>query len=109
MILGNNQSEVSNFLLIGIVLVPFLIYLSIRYKSTFSKLEKSIIYISSGILIFIAIRMFIPIGDQLFSLLGMSKIPHERLFIGLGLINFLLLLVAVSRRSKKLPKNGGNH
>ena len=104
MILGNNQSEVSNFLLIGLVLVPFLIYLSIRYKSTFSKLEKSIIYISSGIFIFIAIRMLIPIGDQLFSLLGVSKIPHERLFIGLGLINFLLLLVAVSRRSKKLPK-----
>lgn len=103
-ILGSNQSEVSNFLLIGLVLAPFLVYLSVRDKLAFSALEKSIIYISSSIFLFIAMRMFVPIGDQLFSLIGMSKIPHERLFIGLGLINFLLLLIAVSRQTKKLPK-----
>lgn len=103
-ILGNNQSEVSNFLLIGLVLAPFLIYLSLKHKSALSTLEKSIIYISSGAFIFIAVRMFIPVGDQLFGLLGMSKIPHERLFIGLGLINFLLLMTAVLRSAEKLPE-----
>ena len=103
MAFGNNQSEVSNFLLVGFVISPLLVYLSIRHKNTFSKLEKSLLYVSVGLAIIIAVRMFVPFGSELFSLVGLSKVPHSRLFIGLGLINLVLLVVALARSTKKLP------
>ncbi len=96
-IFNANQSESSNFILIGFVILPFLLYATFKKRSSMGRLEKSILVACSIITIIIAIRMFIPLGSELFSLIGLSKVPHVRLFEGLGIINIALLAVAVGR------------
>lgn len=102
--LGNNQSEASNFMLVGLVALPFLIFETLRKKSRL--LSRSERYVVTGIVIVVVLlvcRMTIPIANPLFSLLGLSKVPHVRLLIGFGIINIVILMVLLLRRGQKLP------
>jgi hypothetical protein len=44
--------------------------------------------------------MFLPFGDPLYRLLGILSTPHNRLFLALGIVNLMLLVVAVCLPAK---------
>lgn len=97
MALGTNQSEASNFLLIGLVLAPILVGLHLWRPSSLSRVEAALLYTCLGLTGLVALRMFVPFGSEAFALLGLGKVPHVRLLIALGLINCLLLMIVVGR------------
>lgn len=97
-----NQSEASNFLLVGYVLLPFLVFIHMRNRRVFTRLEKMLLLVIGFISVILAVRMFVPIGSELFNLIGLSKVPHIRLLIGLGVINLIIIAIAVGRDSIKL-------
>lgn len=101
-IFGNNQSEVSNFMLFGYATLPFLFHIWYRERGAFSKLEKYLIIGLSVLTTLIFWRMFIPFGDVFFELIGLGSVPHVRLFIALGVVNMILLTIAVGRKGEKL-------
>jgi len=102
-VFNNNQSEVSNFLLIGFITTPVLLLLWKQSKrQILNRWEFVLLAASSIAVLFIFWRMFIPFGDSLFSLVGLSKVPHPRLFIALGMINLVFLMVAIGRKGKPL-------
>lgn len=102
-VLGDNQSEASNFMLFGIVALPFLLLEYRRKKQgLLSKRELYLLYAMCVLLIGILWRMTIPVGDALFNLIGLSKVPHVRLILGLGIVNLVLLMILVGRRSSRL-------
>jgi hypothetical protein len=99
----NNQSEVSNFIL----LLPFLILpgLVITYKE-FRKKKLDWVFVALQVLgILFVIRMFTPIGDIFFSLLLLNKVPNERLVIGLGLVSLLHTFYFVEKVKPVALKN----
>lgn len=93
-----NQSEASSFMFVGIVILPFLIYQYISRRSSFSRIEQGLLVGATAVSALFAVRMFLPFGGELFSLLGLSKVPHMRLLIGLGITNLIILLVALGRK-----------
>jgi hypothetical protein len=102
-IYGNNPSESSNSLLFGICLVPYLVYaLFIRKERPAAdngRLFKLCQYLFIGIGVVLALllaRLFIPFGDPVYKALGLSAIPHTRLFLAMGIINVCLLAIAVN-------------
>ena len=107
-VFNSNQSETSNFLLVGLAALPFVWILWFagrkRSKAAFklSKTEITIVAAASVVILIIFMRMFIPFGDFIFSLLGLSKVPHVRLLIAIGIINLVLLAVLVGRTGKKI-------
>ncbi len=102
-IFNNNQSEISNFMLFGFASLPIFALLWIRDKDkAFTKLERSLLICLIVVAVIIFCRMFIPIGDPIYNLLGLSKVPHVRLFIALGLINLIFIIIAMGRKHKTL-------
>lgn len=101
----NNQSEVSNFIL----LLPFLLLpgLVVSYKE-FRKKKLDWIFIALQALgILFVIRMFTPLGDTFFSLILLNKVPNERLVISLGLVSLLHTFYLVQKIKPTTFKNYG--
>lgn len=100
----NNQSEVSRFLLFGIVLIPFIGYGLYRTKKSWQTKEyRLLLYLFIGAvaaLVLLSARAFIPYGDRGYKLLHLDGILPTRLLIGVGIINLVLLIIAMKLPTK---------
>ncbi len=97
-----NQSEASSFILIFPFLVPFFMYLWYTTK----KIDWRALLLGVLFLLF-CLRLFVPFAEPLFNLLLLNRVPHNRLLIGIGVLNLLLLIVAAEqliRFKKKIPE-----
>jgi len=94
MLYTNNQSESSNFVIpyITILLTSFVI-LVVDYKNN-RKVNLPILAMLLIFFVFVA-RMTLPFGDPFYKLLFLSSTPNLRLFIGLGLTSFILLVLII--------------
>lgn len=101
-VFGNNQSEISGFLLIGFVLLPVLIFRLVRGTSKFTKLEKTLLITTCIGIAIILLRLFVPVGSGLFSLIGLNKVPLVRLVLGLGMLNLIIIVIAAGSKAKRL-------
>jgi hypothetical protein len=91
-----NQSEFSNFILLFPFLIPVLIYLSlIKVKGKFAY-DWRVVLLLCLFVIFL-IRLFAPFSEFIFNLLQINRIPHDRLLIGLGLINVMLIVITIGK------------
>jgi hypothetical protein len=107
-VLGSNKSEVSRFLYLGLLLVPTLIY---SYIVKIPPKTKQSRYLLTGLLILFAIiclNMFLPFGDFFYKVIGLNLIPHVRLVMGLGMINIILVALAVTLPEQKNKKHNKN-
>lgn len=91
---ATNQSESSNFILITPLLLIPIGYLMYRARRSGKRLEMTLILPLAMAVIFIA-WLFTPGLDILGRLLLLDKVPHPRLLIGTGLLNFILLVLFV--------------
>lgn len=97
---GDNQSELSRFLLFGVALVPFLgykLYVAFR-KSKPLKDQKLLTYLLIGSIIplaLLSVRAFIPYGDRAYKFFQIDGILPARLLIGVGIINLILIIIAL--------------
>ncbi|MCE7936363.1 hypothetical protein DYH10_01020 [Candidatus Saccharibacteria bacterium CPR2] len=91
-----NQSESSNFIL----LLPFLLlpslYLVYKYRSKEGRLDWPLILMHLAFLFLLA-WLFVPNLDFLGNLTLLKIVPHQRLLIGLGILNILQLILFVRR------------
>lgn len=89
-----NQSEASNFiLLLPFMFVPSVVLLVKRYRN-----ESVIdwILITTGLLFLVfMVRLFVPHFNWFFKLLLLDIVPHNRLLIGLGMLNFIHLIILI--------------
>ena len=94
-----NQSETANFIL----LIPYLIlpgiYLQIKKYRTKEKVDWPLVMLMAGFFVII-IRLFVPYFNQVFKILQLDKVPHNRLLIGLGLLSTLFTILIVRRLDK---------
>lgn len=96
----HNQSEQSNFIHFLPLLTLFGAILAVRswrHKKT-NYLMLSLTVCSVFLLSFILVPVEIPIYD----LLLLNKVPHNRLIIGIGFLNFLLLVAVIKHLSEKV-------
>lgn len=104
-VFGGNQSEISGFLLVGYVSLPLLL-LAFREKgsTSLSQLERTLLVVLSLFTLILLVRMLIPLGDYIFSIFGLNKIPHVRLLLAFGLINMTLIAITVGRAGEKITR-----
>lgn len=96
---NTNQSEMSLFLLLGLVLLPFICFAYAR-KRLMNRAEFWLMIASAVLILIVGLRLIAPFTSSAFALFGFNAIPHARFIIVLGLINCLLLYLAVVRPSK---------
>jgi hypothetical protein len=93
-----NQSEDSNFLL----LLPFLflpsLYLLYRNYKSRKNLDWALILVNASFLVAV-LWLFVPHLNLLSNLLLLSKVPQNRLIIGVGLLSFLQLVLFIKNYS----------
>lgn len=93
-ILGNNQSEVSRFLFTGILIMPTLLFLLYKERGGYGrKYWYTLIGLVVLFLIFI-LNLFVPFASGVYKLFGLNLVPHVRVVMSFGLINFTLLALA---------------
>jgi hypothetical protein len=100
LIFGTNASGASSFLLFGIICLPYLIYsLFIKRTKTkntqFLRISRYLLAVSTLLLAILSVRMFVPAGSFAFKLIGLGAVPHQRLLIAFGIINLVLMALAV--------------
>jgi hypothetical protein len=106
-VLGSNQSEASNFLLFGLCLVPHLGLRLFSKKATGTPTLRTLRYLFIGVCILLAVflaKLFVPLGAPLYHLLGLSSVLQDRLFLGIGIVNIVLIAIAIAL--PKLPFRG---
>jgi len=95
-----NSSEFSQFIYVGLLLVPFLFYVCLRrYRHSKTPEDRYVLFIATGLVLCSALfawRMFIPFGGSLLQFIGLGSIPMNRLRIGLGVINLFAVSLALS-------------
>lgn len=100
-IFGQNQSEASSFIFVGLLLVPYLSYYFMRNWNKVLVLRRSVFIASSLLLAVLFARMFIPVGGFLYKLVGLNLVTQPRLIIGMGMINITMMVLAVSLPTKQ--------
>lgn len=105
---ATNQSESSNFILLSPLLIPpLLLLLYRRYRRHGNLSFISIFLMGSGLLL--VAWAFIPHIDIVGKLTLLSLVPLNRLLIGLGLLNILIIVVFIKEYletpSKQDPRN----
>lgn len=96
-----NQSEASGFMLLFPLLTPFFIY---HWRKT-KQIDWRVILLG-GLFTLFCLYLFVPFTEPLFNLLQLTRVPHNRLLIGIGVLNLLLIAVAVEQLAtykKALP------
>lgn len=88
-----NQSEASTFFMIGLLLLPAILYYAIKYKKRL-KSYWSIMTMISITAIFL-IWIFIPGVDFIGIPTLLNRVPQGRLLIGVGLASFILLVLGI--------------
>lgn len=87
----NNQSESSNFILLS----PFLILPALALTFYEWRRHHRFDWLFGGIQLTVLLlfaRIFLPYGNTFFHFMLLDRVPHERLLIGIGLANVLLIL-----------------
>jgi hypothetical protein len=97
--LNLNQSEASNFILLIPFLLPLFIYTFAWRTKLKVQIDWRVIALLSVLALFL-MRLFVPASEILFNALQLNRIPHNRLLIGVGLINIFLIIIAVQHISK---------
>lgn len=98
---GSNQSEISNFFVTTPMVWAFGLF--VAFASIRRRRYKDAVFIIAMLIIialFLA-RMTIPLGDPFYKLLGLSSVPITRMYIGVGLSSFLLLLFSIICATKR--------
>lgn len=95
---GANQSEASTFLLLGYLFIPNMFYKiktnAIRNKDLDNQKSLRILFYSCLVVsLLIFIRMYIPGTDFIFKFFALSAVPHNRLFIAIGMISIILVFI----------------
>lgn len=86
-----NQSEASNFILLGpLLVIPGFVLLIYGYKK-YHKVNFTFLLLQI-LLIFFMIRVSFPIGDLFYKLFLLDKVPNNRLVAGIGFIAFIQLV-----------------
>jgi hypothetical protein len=94
--LPSNQSEASNFiLLMPFLLLPGIALLIYEYRKL-KKIDWILLLLTLCSLIFLA-RAFIPVGDPLYKLLLLHKVPNIRLVIGIGFVGIFYTVYLVKK------------
>ncbi|MGQ5263950.1 DUF7657 domain-containing protein [Micromonospora sp. ZYX-F-536] len=91
-----NQSENSNFLLIFPYLTAPCVYLLYRMHRTRRTVDWPLLLVNLAFLGALA-WLFVPHLDVVGKLLFLERVPHTRLLIGIGLLNFFGLVLFVRR------------
>lgn len=92
--LPTNQSESASFILLFPFFVPLFVYLLGRRRHLKLRIDLRIIALLAICLLFLA-RLFVPATEILFNALQISRIPHNRLIIGFGLLNIVLTIISI--------------
>lgn len=89
-----NASESSNFLLIlPFLILPSFVVLWLEYRQN-RRLNWPLLLMQAVALLFLA-NLFTPSLQPLYNLLFLDKVPHNRLFLAMGLVNLLQLLLVI--------------
>src|SRR5690606_16943700 len=84
----SNQSEASNFiLLLPFLFVPGLILQYLEYTRN-KKIDWAFLGVQACALLFF-IRAFIPVGDEVYKLLLLDRVPNTRLRAGMGFLGLI--------------------
>lgn len=83
-----NQSEAANFFLVLPFLMLGAICLAYRFYRQERRIDWPLVALSLVFILFL-LRLLFPGGDRVFELLQLQGVPHNRLLIGVGLLNFL--------------------
>lgn len=87
-----NQSENSSFLFIWpFIIVPFLLIMARDIKQR--KVSDWPLYTSFGLLLVLILWLFVPYLPLIGNLMVLERVPHNRLILGLGLINMVILVL----------------
>lgn len=101
-----NQSEVSNFILIGQFLILPSAYLIYRRFRDSKIIDWPLLIVNAVFIVFV-VRELSTVLDPILQTFFFDKIPARRLIIGLGLLNILLITLFIRSRDNlklKLPK-----
>jgi hypothetical protein len=109
---SGNQSEASNFLLLlPFIILPGFLLLVYEYKEK-SKINWPLLTTQICALLFLT-HMFLGGANPLYKIFFLDKVPHARLWIGLGFVGFLQMLLItksienVDISNRKLTLNAG--
>ncbi len=97
-----NQSEAATFYMIGLLLLPSILYFVIRYKKRLTNYW-TIMSMVSVLTIFL-VWTFIPGLDFLGIITFLNRVPHGRMLIGVGLASFIVLVLGISVFQNKFIK-----
>jgi hypothetical protein len=98
---NTDPSDASRFLMFGVPCLPFLLYTFLIKKKKHAKkdqppkLIKYLLIAATALFVVLMARSFIPFGDPLFKILGLSSVPHARLLIAFGVLNLIFMALAV--------------
>jgi hypothetical protein len=102
-----NQSEASNFILIFPFLIPILIYLSL-IKIKGKRIIDWRVILLIGVCLVLLARLFVPFSEFFFNFVQLNRVPHDRLLIAFGMLNVMLLVLAINKlqnlKAKLNPK-----
>ena len=91
---ATNQSESSNFILVAFLISPILVYLLIKqYRKRRAVTFATLLTLGSGLLLLA--WLFVPNLDLLGKITLLDKVPLGRALIGLGLLNFILIVIFI--------------
>jgi hypothetical protein len=107
-----NQSEASNFvLLLPFLLIPGFLLLIYDYRHK-GKINWPLLTIQLCAILFL-VHMFLGGLNPLYKIFFLDKVPHARLWVGLGFVGFIQLLLVIKSiesvdiSSRKLTLNAG--
>ena len=90
--LGINSSEASSFFLVGVVLLPVLVWIVLRRRRASAVVPWAALGLAFVVLLFLAF-MLIPGWDTIAHALFLDRSTGDRLRIGFGLASFTLLVL----------------
>ncbi len=99
-----NQSEASNFFILSLPLIVWVIYKSIyiyKEKHTIDYIGLSI----TACLIFFSAFYFLPLPDFFSKYTGMYMVPSGRMYIGIGFANYILILYMLTKDYYKVLRH----
>lgn len=95
---GANQSEVSSVPIFGILVLPFLCFITYTYrkkKYSSKKLFNYLLAVCVILLILIALKAFVPFGGDIYKIFFLNSTLPQRLWAGVAIINLVLIILSL--------------
>ncbi len=99
-----NQCEASNFLLLSIFMTPWIIYKNIQNWEAKKKIDWIMVGLCLATLLFTTWYL-LPLPDFLSKYTGLSMVLPQRIFMGIGYTNILMLVMLFSNKIYKVSSN----